>query len=430
MKNASIKIAIVGAGSYVFSTGLLDDLLVTHRLDGCRLVMMDLDADAAEILAALARRVGDATGVRVEAVATTDRTAALDGADFVTLSAAVQLLKRYRMDREVLHRHGITEIHSECGGVGGLSYTLRQVPLVLDVARDMERLCPDAWLLNVSNPLPRVLTAVTRHTSIKAAGFCNVAWGGPNGYANVARLTGRTPSELDVVSAGTNHFAWLLSARDRRTGEDLMPVVAAAMDAARGGFGPLTDLYWRRYGRLALPGDTHTGEFLPFEPEVSTERVAHHGTPDERQRRHELLADAAAGRRPWREAFAHHSWERPGDVIAAMAADRRERVDMINLPNRGAITGLPDDAIVEVPAIVDSDGITGEPVGRLGEPVGGLCAAVAAVHGLAAEAAVTGDRRILRAAIDIDPAVRDKQAAWAAITDLLAAHADVLGQFA
>ena len=120
---------------------------------------------------------------------------------------------------------------SECGGVGGLSYTLRAVPLILEVAREMERLYPDAWLLNVSNPLPRLLAAVAGHTRIRCAGFCNVAHGGVGGYQNVARLLGREPSELRVRSGGLNHFAWLLGAWERRTGEDLLPRVDAALTA-------------------------------------------------------------------------------------------------------------------------------------------------------------------------------------------------------
>ncbi len=232
MSSPTTKIAAIGAGSFVFTQRLLHDVICRHRMAGCELVLMDLDAELAETMAAIARRMAADTDVTLTISSTGDRAVALRGADFVTASVAAQLLRRYEMDREVLRRHGIREPNAECGGLGGLSYTLRQVPLLLAIARDMERLCPSAWLLNVSNPLPRLVTAVARHTAIKVAGFCNVAWGSDDGYGNVGRLLGRPAAELDVVSAGLNHFAWLLSVRDRRTGEDLLPAVAQPSSAA------------------------------------------------------------------------------------------------------------------------------------------------------------------------------------------------------
>jgi len=426
------KIAVIGAGSYVFSLGLLYDLIVKHRLAGSRLALMDVDEEKAAVMARIAGRMARDAGIEVDIEPTADRRAALRDADFVTVSAAIEIRRRWEMDKEALRRHGIREILSECGGVGGLSYALRSAWLVLGIARDMDALCPAAWLLNTTNPLPRVVGAVTRHTLIRTVGFCNVAWGGEDHYENVGGLLGRDPRELNVVSGGLNHFAWLLSVHDRRNGEDLMPAVRAAVESRSFG-GPITMGCWRQYGWLPLSGDSHIGEFLPFDPAISQELIAHHGDDRERAERRAALLEAAAGERPWQTLLKGRAWERPGDLIHALSTGTELRLDMVNVPNSGAIDGLPDNAVVEVPArVVTAEkrvGLWLSAIGPLPDPIAELCGPISAVHSLAADAAATGNPALLEEAICIDPAIADKPAALRALTELIAAHADLLPQF-
>jgi len=429
--NTGAKIAIIGAGSFVFSLGLLSDLIVDYRLRGSHLVLVDIDEEMAGIMARIATRMADDAQVEMTIESTSDRETALRGVQFVTTSVAIQLLRRYAMDREVLRRHGIREITCECGGVGGLSYALRAIPLIMGIARDMERLCPEAWLLNVSNPLPRVITAVTRHTCIRALGFCNCAHGGYGGFANVARLLGYEMRDLNVTSAGLNHFSWLLGVRDRWSGEDLLPRVQALLDARQWeAYHRLTGQWWRQYRLWSLAGDTHAGEYFPFDPADGREEIAHHGNAEERAARRCELQEAAAGQRPWQSLMGGRAWERPAEVIHALLTGTRRRMDMVNLPNRGAIAGLPDDAVVEVPALVTNGEVRGVPVGAMPDSIAGYLAQVSAAHTAVAEAAVHGDRALIEEAIRIDPAITEKVAAVQAIDELLHVHADVLPQFA
>jgi alpha-galactosidase len=331
------------------------------------------------------------------------------------------------MDRAVLHEHGIHEALSECGGVGGLSYTLRSVPLLLEIAREMERRCPDAWLLNITNPLPRVLTAVTHTTSIRSAGFCNVAHGGGRGlYDNVAELVGRPADQIEVISGGLNHFSWLLAVRDTASGKDLMPYVQQAMQRGAWSDKPLTQECWRRYGVLPLPGDSHIGEFLPF----NTQEFHTH-LPDENERaaRRDLLLAVADGKEPWQHLMEGRSWERPGIAASALATGASLHLDMVNLPNNSRVPNLPDDAIVETPAEIVDGELRAATLGPLPESIAELCAQVAAVHTLAARAAVTGNRALVEEVIRIDPAITNKPVALRAIKALLDVHADVLPQF-
>lgn len=423
-----VRVVVIGAGSYVFSVGLLHDLIIDAGLP-LDLTLVDPNTEVAENMAGVARRMAESAGADVRVDVTADRIKALRGAHFVTNSAAVQLQSRYEQDLAVIAKHGLREIASECGGVGGLAYALRTVPLALGIARDMEAHCPDAWLLNVSNPLPRVITALSRHSSIKSLGFCNVAQGGEDGYGNVAALLNRNADELDVTSAGLNHFAWLLAVRDKQTGEDLLPTVYAALNDGAWSDRPLSVSLWQKYGVLPLSGDSHIGEYLPFDAALMHEHTAYHGTTQERAGRLDAVRQVAQGQQPWQVLMEGRSWERPSDVIAALAGGKELHLDMVNLVNGGHLPGLPDNAVVELPAQVSGGQVTPLDVPAFPEELLAYLQQVSHVHDLAAEAAATGEVRLVDEAVLADPAIPDKRAGLAAIHELLRVHADVLTQF-
>ncbi|UVI30226.1 family 4 glycosyl hydrolase [Paenibacillus spongiae] len=423
------KIAMIGAGSYVFSMGLLYDLIVERKFPGSHLVLMDVNGKMAETMAGIARRMAEEQGVDMLIEATTSREEALRGADYVSTSVAVGIVKRYAMDRAVIEKYGLNEITSECGGVGGISYALRAIPLMLDIAKDMERLCPQAWLFNVSNPLPRVMTAITRHTSIRAAGFCNVANGGIDGYEQIGEWLGRNQHELDIVSGGLNHFSWLLSVRDKQSGEDLLPQVRQAIEKGAWPWNKRSRKWFDQYGWLPLAGDSHTGEFLPYDLSFPASAHGYHGNPEEREERIRMMEAAAAGTGPWLPLMQGRSWERPGLVIDALVHGTPLKLDMVNIANKGFISNLPEGAIVEVPAYVKDGQLQGARIDALPDPVGELCANVSAVHSLVADAAVNGDRAMVEEAVMLDPAIEDKKQALLAIRELMSIHEDVLPQF-
>jgi len=424
-----MKIVHIGAGSFVFAPTVLRDAIARHRLDGCRLVLVDPDTELVSAMAGMGRGMAAEEDVSIDIEWTADRCEALPDADFVILSAAIQGARRWRMDYEILQRAGIPEQARECGGVGGLSYALRSVTLALDVCRDMERLCPDALLLRVTNPLPRVLTAVRAHSGIRALGFCNAAYQGPDGYAWLAGLLGREQDEIRVTTAGLNHFAWLVDVRDAATGEDLYPAVEDAVRQGSGeGYRMLQD-WLGEWGAVGVSGPQHMMEYLPAQRERVRTSPPFHGSPDERRRQHEMLVAVGTGRLSWREAGLHFSWEHPADVAAALWRKEEAAFDMLNMPNEGLLSELPEGRIVEVPAQAAGGALGGRPVGLLPGRVSEICRAVSDVHELVAQAAATGDSDLCRRAIEIDPAVTDKAAALRALDEILSAHADILPQF-
>jgi alpha-galactosidase/6-phospho-beta-glucosidase family protein len=419
------KIVVIGAGSYTFGFTMLHDAVIDHRLDGAEMHLVDRDLEMAQGYARIGERIAREHGVRMRFAATDDRVKALDGADFVTTSIAVDLKTRAATDWRIALKHGILQTQSECGSVGGLSYTMRSVPLVLGVCRDMERLCPKATLLNVTNPLTRVVLAAGRYSSIKTVGFCYVALVGRR-LAAWALMT--DPSELDVTFAGLNHFTWLLDIRDKKTGRDLYGDVRAA--AEKGFYPPLVRKYLRETGYLAGPGDDHMGEFVPFDRDLSVGQPEFgHGTPAERTERRAQVLRVAAGEDRWQ--YLHHAWERPMDYVNAVVRDKVTRFDFLNVPNNGSIPGLPEDMIVEVPADVDASGARAVTLPPLPQSILRMLEPVAETCHWAVEAAVKGDLAAAHKAIDADPAVAaaDKGAARAAFAEMLVAHGDILDRW-
>lgn len=418
-----MKIVLIGAGSFVFGPTVLLDALVKHRMAG-ELALVDLNLDAAQAMAGVGNRIARDLGVPCTVTATADRRDALPGADFVILSASPQGHRRWLMDYDILTRAGMPDQGRECAGLGGLSYALRTISMALDICEDMEVLCPNATLLDVTNPMPRVVSAVKRFTSTRVYGFCNVAQRGAHGYEWIAGLVGRPYEQLDVVTAGLNHFAWVLSVRDKVTSEDLLPVVERAV---REGDHILLRRWLERYGAVAATPGSHVVEFLPFDPDAwYATKPPYHGDADERNARMALLRAIGAGTADWRGAFTHGSWEHPMDVAVALDAKATLHVPMLNLPNRGYLPDLPDGAIVEVPAIIENGIVRGVEIGPLPERVAEICRPISATHELVAEGAATGDRRVLEQAVVTDPSIIDKVAALHVLDEMIAAHRDLL----
>jgi alpha-galactosidase len=285
-------------------------------------------------------------------------------------------------------------------------------------------------LCDVTNPMPRVVTAVRRFTDVEAYGFCNASHEGARGYEWLADLVGRSHDQVEVVTAGLNHFSWLISIRDRATGQDLLPAVEQAVRAGEGYAFEMRRRWLDEYGAVAAPGPGHVKDFVAPDPDVRYgTRPPFHGDAGQREERMRKLQDIAAGRLDWRTSLEGKSWEHP--VELAVALERGERLDlpMLNLPNQGCLPDLPDERIVEVPAVVEDGAVRGVPVGSLPGSLGELCRLVSDVHELVAEGAATGDRRALERAIEVDPAIPDKAAALAVLDEMLWAHRDLLPRF-
>ena len=425
-----MRITLIGAGSHVFAPGLVTDLILEHRVPDVHLAVVDVDQAAADLLAAYARRLAADTGLVMTVSAHTNRAEALPGSDAVVVCAAVQGRKRAQMDVEVLRAHGLADQARECGGLGGLIYSCRSIALILDICSDMRRLCPNAWLLDVTNPMPRVVTAAVRHGGVRAMGFCNAAWGGATGYVAIGKALGRDHRELKIVTGGINHFAWAASVRDH-AGTDLLPEITARIQAGATAFGdPRLVLRWiERYGSIPVSGANHQGEHLPSEPELSFGEDAFHGDGTERMVQIRDMQAIIAGTLNWRVQRPPTAWEHPLTAFMALSLGGDADIDMVNLPNDGHLPQLPSERVIEAPIQIRGGKMIPATPLVLPEATAAVCRAASDVIELVAHGAAVGDREALHAALRCDPAVTDVERAIPVLDLLLTIHADVLPAF-
>jgi len=350
-----MKIVVIGAGSYVFTPSLLKDLLITGKLGNFDIVMVDLNLESAQRMARVAEAVAAENNLVIKASATDKLDDALDGASYVIASVAIQGAKRWLIDYEICRNENIPDLLRENGCLGGLTYGIRSVSLIMSIARSMEKYCRDAVLLNVSNPLTKLQTALHRYSGIKSYGFCNVALCGANGYERIAGLLKCPHEDIDVVSAGINHFAYVISVKNKKTGEDLFPELADAFKNDDTHESKIIYEWYEKFDALAATPSGHHGEFFPTQKNmIYHDAPPFHGSSNERAEREAELNAIADGEISYKNTgiLKHTSWEHPGLVIAAMETSGEYINPTLNFPNDGNIPELPAGNIIEAPLIV------------------------------------------------------------------------------
>jgi alpha-galactosidase len=427
-----VKLVAVGIGSAIFGVSLLRDLFRTPAFRGAELCLVDTDPVALARMEGFARRLNEASDLGVGVSAASDRSACLGGADFVVTSVAVDRITTWKIDHELAVRHGFGSVLSENGGPGGLSHTLRSVPLMVEIARDVERLAPGALLFNYTNPENRVCRAIQRYTSVRTIGLCHSV---PEEMEWCAGLLGRRPAEIDVRAAGLNHFTWFVSIRDVQSGDDLMPEFLRRTASATSGSGAIARLLRDTFGLHPAIDDSHIGEYLPWAADVigtgGYDFDAHERSGREAVARLDAMASGSLPvepllAEPSEEARVDHS---PTQIIADIDEGATHRRPSFILPNDGLIDDLPADSIVEVPGLVDGGGPKGVPVGALPSPVSALLRHELAIQDLAVQAAVEGSRDLALEALLLDPVVSSAHAAQRYLDDVLRAHRAHLPRF-
>ena len=433
------KIVLIGAGSYQFGSGTLSDLFRYREvLRGSTVALVDTDSEALARMAGVARRLNHVMGEPFTFSGTGDRLEALAGADFVVISVAVRRNERWKLDFEIPNRLGARQVLGENGGPGGLFHAMRNIPLIMEICRDIERLCPQALVLNLTNPEGRLCLAATRYTGLRFVGLCH---GIEMAREAAGYVLGMPVEEVDVKAGGLNHFNWVFDLRCRTTGEDFYPRFkkSIADQDIQEILRPapkkpirvrLSRFLMDTYGYWPLPSDDHVGEYLSYAWEFCGqegydfpywERLA-----DEKRQRLERWAE---GKQPVEELLKVPSGERVVAIITAVLGNAHQYESSVNLPNRDYIPNLPGWAVVEVPAVVDASGIHGVPVGPLPEPIAAMCRTQIAVIDRVVEAGVHGDRRAALQALVLDPVVSSASQAQAILNEMFDVHKAFLPQF-
>ncbi len=419
-----VQVTIVGGGSYQWTPELLADLLGTESLRGARFVLEDVDPAPLPKMKALARRLDEALSTGASIVTTTDQRRALEGADFVIVTISTGGFDSMAVDLDVPARHGIRQSVGDTVGPGGINRALRNVPVLVGIARDMAEICPDAWMLNITNPMTCLTRAVLGETPVKAVGLCHEVG---NWCLDLAIALGKPADAVRPIVAGVNHLP-IVTELDV-DGEDGFELLRAMVEEA-GGTGSLgprpgrpeaepfsrVDFVRRHalaltlfdlWGGLPAAGDRHVAEFVPgvLTPESGWGRDYNiELTTIEQRKEHQAgyVGDVDAWLAGDKELQTWQSGELPGPVIDALVTGRPRELP-VNIANTVQAPDLPAGAVVESICVVDDAGVRGRDTARLPEPCAELLRRHVAVAEMAVAAAIGGDRRLARAAFHLDP---------------------------
>ena len=361
-----INVAMVGAGSVVFSRNLTGDILGHPEFKDAHLSYMDVDPDRLAVGAQLCRKMSAALGAAPTITATTDRRAALAGADFVINMVQIGGFDATLVDFEIPRKYGLNFTIADTTGPGGLFRALRTFPMLSGLCRDMEQLCPRATLLNYSNPMGMNMQTVTRTSGVPAVGLCHSVQGT---FDQLMRYLGEDPAQVAFTCAGINHLAFYLSMT--KDGQDLYPRLFEKLaDPAVYNTNKVRFELMRRLGYYVTESSEHNAEYSAHFIPHGAGQVEKFAVPiDEYLRRCDGIVDEFARMK----AFAASDEPSPvparsheyGSTIIHSIATGTPSVVYGNMPNRGAITNLPPGTIVEVPTLVDRGGLHPVVVGEL-----------------------------------------------------------------
>jgi alpha-galactosidase len=431
------KIAFIGAGSTVFAKNLMGDILSFPELASSTLTLMDVNVERLRTSEVVAHKVAKAVGAHPTIETTTDRRAALAGADYVICMIQVAGYKPGTVtDFEIPKKYGLRQTIADTLGIGGIMRGLRTIPVLVDICRDMEQLCPNALFLNYVNPMCINQWALSRATPIKTVGLCHSV---PGTAHELAVDIGIPDSEIAYRVAGINHMAFYLKFEHKPTGEDLYPrlrqVVADGRvpDWNRVRYEMLT-----RLGYFVTESSEHFSEYVPwFIKRDRPELIDRYNIPlDEYIRRCEnQIAGWEALRHEMededKDIEVHRSVEYGSLIIHSMETGIPRTV-YGNVPNTGIITNLPTGCCVEVPCLVDAQGIQPTHIGALPPHLAALMQTNINVQALTVEAAITGKREHIYHAAMLDPhtaAELSLDQIWSLVDDLIAAHGDWLPKY-
>jgi len=450
MKN--IKIAFIGSGSG-FCPVTINDILLDEHLKNVKidLYLMDILEEAVNYSVTYAKAVISREGRDISITGSTDLEKAVDGADFVITAIEVDRYYYWTMDYHIPRRYGSAQVYGENGGPGGMFHFLRNIEPMIEIARAMERLCPDAWLLNYTNPEAKLVDAIGRYTKIKSVGLCH---GIGEGQHMLSKLLEMPEEDLDVVACGLNHFGWYQSIKNKKTGEDLYPLLKEKERKANwmtdwDGYA-LSRILLRTYGLLPYPVTNHIAEYIRWaDGFIASPNMQFFYDPASEDpwtsgdipplvyfatdfiNKTYFLKEGVTEEDMMTERFRvpdklEFSGELGVPIISSMTFDIKTPLLSVNLINNGSIPGLPDDMAVELPASVDANGIIPCKMDSLPDSITEMIRIQGIIHKLIMEAYTEKSRNKLLQAILLDPTVSSYNSSVAMINEMCEKQKEIL----
>lgn len=442
------KIVAIGAGSASFSLEALGRILNQPEFQKATLCMVDTNEESLKTVYTLAKKIKHEKKTQTEIIAEPNRRKVLYDADFVILSVAVDRENTWEQDYKIAKKFGIWH-YAENGGPGSFGHTARNIGTVIPILNDIHDYAPDAWLINFTNPLPRIHYAAKDYAKIKCISFCHQFWYGNyilgrilaqnlnikvNTTTSYFEFRNASLQEYDILAAGLNHFTWMLDVRRKSTGEDMYPLIRQYSLTMPPTFEALTFHLFRTFGLLPVPGETHLSEYLPYTARKENWKkynLYHYNFEEgkeNRERNWKKIKDLISGKLSLEHLYSDPA-ERIVDLILELFTNANCLEPAVNIENDGSISNLPDDAIVEVPCIVNRSGAVGVKVGELPEAIAALCQREISIAKLITQASVLGDRNSAIQAFALDPMVNDLDLAERLVSEYLEVFRASMPQF-
>jgi len=453
------KIVLIGAGSAMFTQGLVADIIRSPDLGPWKLGLVDINSSALNVAEKLARRMVKARGANIEIEASTDRREILPEADVVVTTIAVGGRRAWELDVFIPRKYGIYQPVGDTVMPGGISRAMRMIPALVDIARDIKRICPNAWFFNYSNPMTANCWAIRKAAGVPVIGLCHGVFGVER---QLAEFIGAPVEEVTSLYAGLNHLTFIFDLRWR--GRDAWPLVRARLAQERGQpvdyqsleqrFGahplskdsafkaadnPFSWSLFEAYGAYPAVNDRHVTEFFPerfpqgsyYGKRLGLDAFSFERTIAEGDRFYAEMEAQALGEKPLDERIFER---KPGEheklleILHSIEYDER-RIFSANLPNHGAVPNLPYDAILEMPVVATATGLRPLSIPDFPESLAAIINRKIAAIRLTVEAALTGSRKLLVEALLADGAVTDPGIAEKLGEELLEAHREYLPNF-
>lgn len=429
------KVVLVGAGSTVFAKNLLGDILSYPELADATISLHDINEERLKTSEIVAHKTAEALGAKPKIEATQDRRKALDGADYVITMFQIGGYKPSTViDFEIPKKYGLRQTIADTLGIGGIMRGLRTVPVFLDIAQDMEVVCPDALMLQYVNPMVINCWALNRATKIKSVGLCHSVQGTAH---QISEDIGVPYDEINYLCAGINHMAFYL--KFEREGQDLYPLMHKVIAENRvPDWNRVRYEMLKRLGYFVTESSEHFAEYTPFfikrdRPDLIEEfniPLDEYITRCENQiagweKLRKRMED------PNEKLEVRRSMEYGSQIIHSMETGEPS-VIYGNVANHDLIDNLPTGCTVEVPCLIDKNGVQPTKIGALPPQLAAMMMTNVNVQSLTVEAALTCKREHIYHAAMLDPhtaAELSLDQIWSLVDDLIEAHGDWLPQY-
>ncbi len=429
------KITFIGAGSTVFAQNLLGDVLGFPELSDSTISLHDIDEERLRTTEIVAQKIAQRLEINPTIETSLDRRQALAGADYAISMIQVAGYKPGTViDFEIPKKYGLRQTIADTLGIGGIMRGLRTIPVLLDISRDMEELCPDVLHLNYVNPMAMNCWALSRATPIKTVGLCHSVQGTA---MQISQDVGVPYNDINYLCAGINHMAFYL--KFERDGEDLYPLIHKVVEEDRiPDWNRVRYELFKRTGYFITESSEHLSEYVPwFIKRDRPDLIERYNIPlDEYITRCEDQISKWEKLRKKLEDPKRKLRVTPSDEYGSLIIHSVEtgvpRVIYGNVANHGLIDNLPQGCCVEVPCLVDKNGVQPTAVGALPPHLAALMQTNINVQALTVEAALTSKREHIYHAAMLDPhtaAELDLEQIWALVDDLIEAHGDWLPEY-